>query len=419
MMGRAYPILSRPCLVFVKIAWHGNLLAAMAGQISGASVMKSTGINFRAVLRLALMVAMGMGLATTTEAAQVTTQAGPVRIDTVANGLEHPWGLAFLPDGRMLVTERPGRLRVVGPDGKVSPPVVNLPSVYDSGQGGLLDVALSPGFAADRLVYVSFAEPGPGGASTAVARGRLNVAATALEDVRIIFSQQPKVSGGRHFGTRLVFARDGRLFVTLGDRGKGDPAQDLSNHIGTIVRIEPDGKVPADNPFVGRPGARPEIWSFGHRNGQGAALHPLTGALWQHEHGPRGGDEINIPVAGGNYGWPLVSWGSEYSGWPIPDPPTRPDLKAAVYQWTPVIAASGMAFYDGPLFAAWRGNLLVGGLVAEAVVRLSLDGARVIAEERIPIGARVRDVRAGPDGAVYVLTDDSDGRLLRLSPGGS
>ncbi len=351
--------------------------------------------------------------------AEVRTQAGPVRIDVVATGLEHPWGLAFLPDGRMLVTERPGRLRVVGRDGSVSPLMANLPAVYDSGQGGLLDVALSPTFATDRLVYVSFAEPGTGGASTAVARGRLNEAATALEGVETVFSQQPKVSGGRHFGSRLVFARDGRLFVTTGDRGKGDPAQDISNHIGTIVRIEADGKVPADNPFVGRSGARPEIWSFGHRNAQGAALHPVTGALWQHEHGPRGGDEINIPAPGGNYGWPLVSWGTEYSGWPIPDPPTRPDLKASVYQWTPVIAASGMAFYVGELFPAWRGNLLVGGLVAEAVVRLTLDGDRVTAEERISIGARVRDVRVGPDGAVYVLTDDSDGKLLRLAPGGS
>jgi glucose/arabinose dehydrogenase len=329
--------------------------------------------------------------------AEVRTQAGPVRIDVIAGGLEHPWGLAFLPDGRMLVTERPGRLRVVGRDGKVLPPVANLPAVYYSGQGGLLDVALSPGFATDRLVYVSF----------------------ALEGVETIFSQQPKVSGGRHFGSRLVFARDGRLFVTTGDRGKGDPAQDISNHIGTVVRIEPDGKIPADNPFVGRPGARGEIWSYGHRNGQGAALHPVTGALWQHEHGPRGGDEINIPKPGGNYGWPLVSWGTEYSGWPIPNPPTRPDLKASIYHWTPVIAASGMAFYIGELFPAWRGNLLVGGLVAEALVRLTLDGNRVTAEERIPIGARVRDVRVGPDGAVYVLTDDSDGRLLRLSPGGA
>ncbi len=383
--------------------------------------MKSIQTRSRLCVRILPWLApVALALAATpAAAAEVTTQAGPISIDVVATGLEHPWGLAFLPDGRMLVTERPGRLRVVGRDGSVSPPVANLPPVYDSGQGGLLDVVLSPGFATDRLVYISFAEPGAGGASTAVARGRLNSAASALEGVETIFRQQPKVSGGRHFGSRLVFARDGKLFVTTGDRGKGDPAQDISNHIGTIVRIEPDGKVPADNPFVGRSGARPEIWSFGHRNAQGAALHPVTGALWQHEHGPRGGDEINIPEAGGNYGWPLVSWGTEYSGWPIPDPPTRPDLQAPVYQWTPVIAASGMAFYVGELFPAWRGNLLVGGLVAEAVVRLTLDGTRVTAEERIPVGARVRDVRVGPDGAVYVLTDDSDGKLLRLAPGGS
>jgi glucose/arabinose dehydrogenase len=383
--------------------------------------MKSIQTRSRLCVRILPWLApVALALAATpAAAAEVTTQAGPICIDVVATGLEHPWGLAFLPDGRMLVTERPGRLRVVGRDRSVSPPVANLSPVYDSGQGGLLDVVLSPGFATDRLVYISFAEPGAGGASTAVARGRLNSAATALEGVETIFRQQPKVSGGRHFGSRLVFTRDGKLFVTTGDRGKGDPAQDISNHIGTIVRIEPDGKVPADNPFVGRSGARPEIWSFGHRNAQGAALHPVTGALWQHEHGPRGGDEINIPEAGGNYGWPLVSWGTEYSGWPIPDPPTRPDLQAPVYQWTPVIAASGMAFYVGELFPAWRGNLLVGGLVAEAVVRLTLDGTRVTAEERIPVGARVRDVRVGPDGAVYVLTDDSDGKLLRLAPGGS
>jgi len=371
----------------------------------------------RASACLASVALAGLVCTSQAVAAEVKTQSGPVRIDVIAGALEYPWGLAFLPDGRMLVTERPGRLRVVGRDGIVSPPVANLPQVYDSGQGGLLDVALSPGFATDRLVYVSFAEPGAGGASTAVARGRLNAAATALEGVETIFSQHPKVSGGRHFGSRLVFARDGRLFVTTGDRGKGAPAQDISNHIGTILRIEPDGKVPSDNPFVGRTGARPEIWSFGHRNGQGAALHPATGALWQHEHGPRGGDEINIPERGGNYGWPLVSWGTEYSGWPIPNPPTRPEFKASIHQWTPVIAASGMAFYVGDLFPAWRGNLLVGGLVAEAVVRLTLDGARVIEAERIPIGARVRDVRVGPDGAVYVLTDASDGKLLRLSPG--
>jgi glucose/arabinose dehydrogenase len=276
----------------------------------------------------------------------------------------------------------------------------------------------SPGFAVDRLIYLSFAEPGEGGASTAVARGRLSDDARTLTDVETIFRQEPKVVGGRHFGSRLVFARDGRLFVTMGDRGLGDAAQDLSNHIGTVARIEADGGVPPDNPFVGRANARPEIYSYGNRNGQGAALHPETGALWQHEHGPRGGDEINIIAPGKNYGWPLVSWGKEYSGWPIPDPPTRPDLTDAIRQWTPVIAASGMAFYTGELFTAWRGNLLVGGLVARAVVRLELEDNRVTGEERLPLGARIRDVRAGPDGAVYALTDETNGKILRLTPGG-
>lgn len=366
----------------------------------------------------ACLVAVTAAFAATAAAETVPTRTGPVRIDTIASGLEHPWGMAFLPDGRILVTERTGRLRVVTATGAVSPPLAGVPPVRAAGQGGLLDVALSPGFGTDRLVYLSFSEPGEGGASTAVARGRLNDAATALEGTRTIFSQMPKVSGGRHFGSRLVFARDGRLFVTMGDRGEGRPAQDISNHIGTIVRIEADGAVPPDNPFVGRAGARPEIWSYGHRNGQGAALHPGTGELWQHEHGPRGGDEINIARAGQNYGWPLVSWGNEYSGWPIAKPPTRPDLTDAIYQWTPVIAASGMAFYTANLFPAWRGDLLVGGLIAEAVVRLTLAGDRVTGEERIPIGARVRDVRQGPDGAVYVLTDAPDGKLLRLSPSG-
>lgn len=350
---------------------------------------------------------------------RVDTEAGPVRIERVADGLEHPWALAFLPDGRMLVSERPGRLRVVAPDGSLSAPLAGVPAVYAVGQGGLLDIALSPTFAQDRLVYLSFAEPGEGGASTAVARGRLDAAAGALEGVETIFRQQPKVGGGRHFGSRLVFARDGRLFVTTGDRGHGNLAQDPSNHIGVIVRIEPDGSVPPDNPLAGRASVRPEIWSWGHRNGQGAALHPDTGVLWMHEHGPRGGDELNIPAPGRNHGWPLVSWGDEYSGRPIPDPPTRPDLADAIHHWSPAIAPSGMTFYAGDLFPAWRGNLFLGGLVARAVLRLTLDGERVTGEERIPIGADVRDVRAGPDGALYVLTDERNGRLLRLLPGGS
>jgi glucose/arabinose dehydrogenase len=362
---------------------------------------------------LAALLAAGCALA---QPAAVDTAAGALKVEVVAGGLEHPWGMAFLPDGRLLVTERPGRLRLVAAEGAVSAPLGGVPAVYDSGQGGLLDVALSPAFAADRLVYLSYAEPGEGGASTAVARGRLNEAASELSGTQVIFRQQPKVTAGQHFGSRLVFARDGRLFVTLGDRGQGEPAQDLSNTIGTIVRLEADGSVPPDNPFVGRPGARPEIFSYGHRNGQGAALHPETGALWQHEHGPRGGDEINLPEPGRNYGWPLVSWGSHYSGWPIDEPPTRPDLAQAIYQWTPVIAASGMAFYTADLIPGWKGSLLVGGLVSRGLVRLTLEGTRVTGEERIPLGARVRDVRQGPDGAIYVLTDETNGKLLRLAP---
>lgn len=337
-----------------------------------------------------------------------------VRIEAVAEGLEHPWGLAFLPDGRMLVTERPGRLRIVSAGGVIGEPVAGVPEVFAEGQGGLLDVALDPGFAGNGLIYLSHAEPGEGGASTAVTRARLE--GNRLHDARVIFRQQPKVDGRNHFGSRLVFAPDGALFVTLGERYKFEPAQDLSNHLGAIVRINRDGSVPSDNPFVGRSGARPEIWSYGHRNVQAAAIHPDTGALWEIEHGPRGGDELNIAEAGKNYGWPLVSWGRHYSGQGIPDPPTRPDLAQSIHQWTPVIGPSGMAFYTGERFADWRGDLLVGGLVAEAVVRMNQDGRSASEAERIGVGARVRDVVQGPDGAVYVLTDERRGKVLRLVP---
>lgn len=345
---------------------------------------------------------------------RITTEAGPLSVRVVADGLVHPWGLAVLPDGRMLVTERPGRLRLVTRDGAVSAPLTGVPAVFAQGQGGLLDVALDPDFANNRLVYLSYAEPGEGGASTAVARGKLGEA--GLTDVTVIFRQLPKVSGGNHFGSRLAFARDGNLFVTTGERFKFDPAQDLGSHLGKIIRIRPDGAVPPDNPFVGRPGARPEIWSYGHRNVQGAAIHPDTGVLWEHEMGPRGGDELNIPQAGRNYGWPLVSWGTHYDGRPIPLPPTRPDLSDAIRQWTPVIAPSGMAFYTANRIRGWRGSLLIGGLMAHGVVRLTLDGERVTAEERIPLGARIRNVTQGPDGEVLALTDEDDGKILRLAP---
>jgi glucose/arabinose dehydrogenase len=345
----------------------------------------------------------------------VSTETGPVRVETIVEGLEHPWGLTFLPDGRMLVTERTGGLRVVD-GGALSAPLTGLPEVMASGQGGLLDVALDPAFAENRLVYVCFAEPGGDGASTAVARGRLSQVADAVTDVEVIFRQAPKVSGAAHFGCRLAFAPDGKLFVTSGERFKFDPAQDLKSGLGKIFRINPDGSVPADNPFVGRSDAQAEIWSYGHRNVQGAAIHPLTGALWSNEFGPRGGDELNVPEAGRNYGWPLVSWGRQYSGVDIPDPPSRPDLAGSVHYWNPSISPSGMTFYTGELFPAWRGNILIGGLTAAGIVRLSLDGQRVTHEERIDLEDRIRNVRQGPDGAVYALTDQPDGRILRLTP---
>lgn len=347
----------------------------------------------------------------------IDTQAGRIQVQTVAGGLEHPWGLAFLPDGHMLVTERPGRLRIVSKEGRLSEPLAGIPQVLAEGQGGLLDVALDPNFVSNRLIYLSYAEPGEGGASTAVARAQLGDG--ALRDIQVIFRQQPKVSGPNHFGSRLVFSPDGKLFVTLGERFKFEPAQDLLNHLGKIVRINPDGSVPRDNPFVGRAGAKPKIWSYGHRNIQGAAIHPGSGVLWVNEFGPRGGDELNIPEPGRNYGWPLVSWGRHYFGKDIPDPPTRPDLAQSIYHWTPVISPSGMTFYTGEVFPAWRGNLLIGGLSSQALVRLVLDGQRVTGEERIPMGARIRDVRQRPDGAVYLLTDQSNGEILRLTPAGT
>ena len=313
--------------------------------------------------------------------------------------------------------QRPGRLRIVTLKGEISAPLKGVPQVFARGQGGLLDVALSPDFSKDRLVYLSFAEPGPNStAGTALARGRLNANEDTLEDTAILFRQQPKVDGSQHFGSRIAFSRDGYVFVTTGDRGKMTPAQDPSTHIGAVVRIARDGSAPKDNPFIGKAGARSELWSHGHRNIQGAAIHPQTGALWLHEMGPRGGDEVNIARAGKNYGWPLVSWGDHYDGRDIPDPPTRPEFEGSLHVWKPSIAPSGMAFYAGALFPDWRGSLLAGALVGQGIVRLTLEGERVTGEERIRLGARIRDVKIGPDSAVYALTDEGNGKLLRLSP---
>jgi glucose/arabinose dehydrogenase len=344
--------------------------------------------------------------------------SAPVRVQTVAGGLEHPWGLAFLPDGRMLVTERPGRLRIVGKDGRPSAPLAGVPQVLARGQGGLLDVALDPRFADNRLVYLSYAEPGEGGtAGTAVARGRLGEG--RLEEVRVIYRQQPKVAGSSHFGSRLVFARDGTLFVTQGDRfNYRDRAQDLSVGFGKIVRINPDGSVPRDNPFVGRAGARPEIWSYGHRNVQGAALHPQTGQLWTAEHGARGGDELNHPEAGKNYGWPVITYGVDYSGVTIGEGTAKAGMEQPVYYWDPVIAPSGMTFYTGEAFPDWKGSVFIGSLRPGLLVRLTLADGRVAREERYlaELRERIRDVRQGPDGLLYLLTDSPDGRILRVLP---
>ncbi|HEX6831048.1 MAG TPA: PQQ-dependent sugar dehydrogenase [Methyloceanibacter sp.] len=341
------------------------------------------------------------------------TKAGTIKVETVATGLSHPWGLAFLPDGRMLVTERTGTLRLVSKDGKLSPPLSGVPKVVVAGQGGLLDVAIDPDFKSNNLVYLTYSEPGEGGAGTAVARGKLGE--SGLDGVEVIFRQEPKVQGGNHFGSRLAFAPDGKLFVTLGERFTFTPAQDLTNDLGKIVRLNPDGSVPKDNPFVGRTDARPEIWSYGHRNPQGAAIHPETGKLWETEFGPMGGDELNIPQAGQNYGWPVVSWGSHYDGRAIPKPPSHPEFADAIYHWNPVISPSGITFYTADAIPAWKGNLLIAALSGQAIVRLTLDGEKVVDEERIPMGARIRDVVQGPDGAVYALTDEGNGEILRLT----
>ncbi len=343
----------------------------------------------------------------------VMTEAGPVAVENVVGGLDHPWGLAFLPDGRMLVTERSGALRTLTPEGTLSAPIEGTPTVFAQGQGGLLDVALSPDFAETGYIYFTFAAPGPGGsAATALGRGRWQD--DRLHDFETLFRQEPWITGPNHFGSRVVFAPDGTLFLTMGERFQFSPAQDLSNHLGTVVRLNADGSVPEDNPFVGDDEARDEIWSYGHRNVESAAIDPRTGSLWIAEMGPLGGDELNRPERGRNYGWPVVSWGMNYDGTDIPDPPTRPDFADAAYHWTPVISPSGMVFYTGTVFPAWQGSAFIGGLTAQGLVRVALDGDTATEAERIPLDARIRDVEQGPDGFLYVLTDKSDGNVWRL-----
>ncbi|MBI5128420.1 MAG: PQQ-dependent sugar dehydrogenase [Rhodopseudomonas palustris] len=358
------------------------------------------------------------------EPTSFNSSAGPLAVKTFAQGLVNPWGLAFLPEGRVLVTERPGRMRVVSAQGALSPPLPGVPEVWAAGQGGLLDVVTDKDFAANRTIYFCYAERtsqgGRNGGRTAVARAALvDGDAPRLDAVKVIFRQDGSLSSGNHYGCRIAQAADGHLFVTLGEHfAPRDEAQNLGNHLGKIIRIAPDGSVPQGNPLIGRDGARPEIWSWGHRNPQALAFNPANGALWEIEHGPRGGDEVNIIGAGKNYGWPVIGFGIDYSGAKIHDATAKPGMEQPVKYWVPSIAPSGMAFYTAKLFPKWDGSLFAGALGGQMLVRLSLAGDKVTGEERLlqALNERIRDVRQGPDGALWLLTDNAAGRILRVTP---
>jgi glucose/arabinose dehydrogenase len=375
---------------------------------------------------IALPAALASMLALSTPLAAQITKAPPAKtgqafkVETFAKGLVHPWGLAFLPDGRLLVTERPGRVRLIGKDGTLSAPLQGVPKVYASGQGGLLDFQIGPDFAASGLVYLSYADPRDGAKNgTSVAKGKLVTEGDGgrLDSVQVIFRQEPSYASSSHFGSRIVFTRDGSLFVTLGDRYSArDEAQNPANHLGKLVRIMPDGSPYAGNPK--KDGWRPEIWSIGHRNVQGAALNPATGKLWTIEHGARGGDEINVPQSGKNYGWPVITYGRDYTYLKIGEGTHKAGMEQPIYYWDPSIAPSGAAFYTGDRFPEWKGNLFVGALAGQALHRLVLDGERIVGEEKLlsDLGERIRDVRSGPDGALWLLTDNPQGRVLRVVP---
>lgn len=369
-------------------------------------------------MRFAVFAALSLAVfAADASAQRFDTADGPVQVEQVAGPFASPWGIAFLPDGGLLVTERGGAVRLVR-DGRISAPLAGAPQVWSRGQGGMLDVAVSPDFADDRLIYLTYSEPADGGARTTLSTARLETGAVPrLTDLQPIFRQQPAFRATRHFGSRIVFDGDGHVFVTLGDRANRALAQTLDNHVGKVVRLRRDGSIPADNPFVGRAGARPEIWSYGHRNAQGAALRPSDGAYFTISHGAAGGDEVNKPLAGANYGWPEISYGTEYSGAPFPAA-ARADVVPPLHYWDPSIAPSGAAFYDGDLFPGWRGDLFVGALRGRHIARLEMRGDRVVGEEILFEDAfgRIRDVRSGPDGALWFAVDDARGAVYRVVP---
>jgi glucose/arabinose dehydrogenase len=392
----------------------------MPGALRQVAAFRRTTMNRTSLLLIAVLAASPAA-----GAQVIQTREHAVSLVTVTEGLEHPWGLAFLPDGRMLVTERPGRMRVVGRDGRLDPlPVAGLPRVDAQGQGGLLDVALHPKHRDNGWIYWSYTQrDAAGGNGTEVARGRLagGPAAWQMKDVEVIFRMAPKSSAGFHFGSRLVFDRDGLLYVTLGDRGEMARAQRPDDHAGKILRLTDDGRPAPGNPFIGDPKARPEIFSLGNRNVQGAALSPSTGVLWAHEHGPQGGDELNVIRAGVNYGWPVITHGVNYvTGTRIGEGAEKPGMAQPVKYWVPSPALSGMAFYQGDRFPKWRGDVLIGALRGQALIRVRLDGERFVEDEFMLVGnlPRVRDVRVGPDSLVYLLTDLPNGAILRLEPAG-
>ena len=391
--------------------------------MTGNSLTSRLSAHFGGAIVSALITAsVWVGAQPSAVATKSAPTNGNARSVVVAEGLSNPWALAFLPgdpDGRMLVTERAGRMRVVSKDGKVSAAVVGVPAVHAVSQGGLMDVVASPNFLRDHTIYFSFSQSVPGGARTAVASAQLAADENKIDNVKIIFAQADVVGGGHHFGSRIAIARDGSLFITTGDRySEKDKAQSLETHLGKVIHVNADGSVPKENPFASSATARKEIWSYGHRNLQGAAMHPVSGKLWTHEHGPRGGDELNVPLAGKNYGWPVIGYGIDYSGLRLHDSTAKAGMEQPIHYWLPSIAPSGMAFYAADRFPQWKNSLFVGALAGQHLARLTLDGERVVAEERLllDLKSRIRDVRQGPDGYVYVLTDDANGKILRVSP---